>query len=101
MLLTSNNATKLSLTASLIASECIFKYILVFGLGRKCQATKVLEELASSGFLRRLPLPKDQVSDQRNPFFVGRKYESKNNRDLDDLAEYDLWNCFEHGQHRL
>lgn len=99
--MTSNNVTKLSLTASLIASECIFKYIRVFTLGLKFQATKVLEKLVSSGFLRRLLPAKDQVSDQRNSFLVDRKYESKNNRDLDDLTKYDPWNCFEHGQHRL
>lgn len=52
----------------------------------------MLEKLVSSGFLRRLPAAKDQVSDQRNSFFVDRKYESKNNRDLDDLTKYDPWN---------
>ena len=48
-----------------------------------------------------LPLPKDQVSAQRNPFCVGRTCESKNGGD--PQQPYRTWSaeCFEHWQHRM
>jgi len=51
--------------------------------------------------LRLLPLPKDQVSAQMNPFCVGRKCERKTAEILNSCTEHDLRKCFEHWQHRM
>jgi hypothetical protein len=69
----------------------------------QCLANKISLCLStlSNRPLRLLPVPKDQVSAQRNPVCVGEKCKSKNDRCPQQPYKTDLQNFFEDWQHHL